>query len=157
MKKLILLIFLMSIVFMGMAQKPSASFLRPVPDQLFRNDASINARDLNQSVWLLRPTVGILATRNSYDKIAKQWSTAPLSAAGLGVGYQHFVEMPDGTPFNNFGVNLLLLTTVKLAEEQQSSMGVGLFGTFLGFINVGVDYQFGLKNFGIDTGVTVKF
>jgi hypothetical protein len=157
MKRIIFLLLLAGIFAATSAQKAHTSFFRPVPSNLFTSDVYSLKTLENASVWLLRPAAGIVATRMTYDKTTKLWDTAPLSAAGLGVGYQHFVELPDGTPYNNFGVNLLLLTTVQLSEVQQASMGIGLFATVFGFINIGCDYQFGMKNLGLDTGVTLRF
>jgi hypothetical protein len=152
MKKILLLLSFALIFATISAQKRQVLFFHPVPSNLFSPDVSSTKVIQNASVWLFRPTAGVIATRNTYDKASKTWNTKALSAVAIfGVGYQHFIEV-DGKPFNNLGFNLLLLT-----DTEDSRMGIGLFGTYFGLINLGVDYNFGLKNFGIDTGITLKF
>lgn len=168
MKKLIILFLLVSVTCVLNAQKSDlttkVSLFKPVPSNLFKSQVAYNttvgAIVEVPSAWFLRLTAGAVTTRNTYDKVTKKWNTAPMSAVGMGAGYQHYTALADGTPYNNYGFNLLLLTSVRLFDQEQATMGVGLFATFFQFINVGFDYMPGLEagnKFGIDTGVTLKF
>lgn len=153
MKKLIFLLLLM-VALPGFSQSKFQGFFKPVPADLIQIQLSgISGKSFEkQSLWIFRPKAGVIATRHTYYKDTKSWVTTPLAAVGVGAGYQHFTQLPTGEPFNDFGINLLLLT-----DTQDASMGLGLFGTFFGWINLGADYSFALKKVSIDTGVTIKF
>lgn len=103
--------------------------------------------------YALRLNVGVTATQSTYNKETKTFETNPLTAVGFGLGYQHYVAQTDGTLFNNFGANLLLLVPTGTGNN---GVGVGLFGN-VSIFQVGVDYNFMLKKVSLDTGVTLKF
>ena len=150
MKKL-LIIFFLAIGLSGMAQKPLKAFLSPVPNDLFNTIQTIDRDitvDQRSSVWLLRPSFTITAVQWNWDKVAKQFNATAFQSAGIGIGWNHYTEV-NGLPFNNYGVNALLLLGTDI------SAGITFSG--LGIFNFGVVYNFNLKQPGLLTGIQIKF
>lgn len=151
MRKLILIL----IVFFActVIQAQSNKFFQPVSSNLFKQD--LNAvKAIKTDVWLIRPAITLTAVQLNWNKELKQFDASAFNQAGLGVGYQHFVELPDGSPYNNYGFNAILLLG---AADLQPTMSVALTGSFFNYINVGGLYNFTNKAFGILTGVQLKF
>jgi len=91
-----------------------------------------------------------------YDKELKQVSSSSFTSLGLGLGYQHYINI-DGVPYNNFGFNFLMLYTAIPTETTKS--GISLAGTVsaLKFIDLGVGYDFDVKQiFGL-MGIKYNF
>ena len=91
-----------------------------------------------------------------YDTELKQVSSASFTSLGLGLGYQHYVNV-DGLPYNNFGFNFLMLYTAIPTETTKS--GISLAGTVsaLKFIDIGVGFDFDVKQiFGL-MGIKYNF
>lgn len=153
MKKLILLLLFVSVALIGSAQKNP--FFQPVRSDLFEQ-GSLKTLE-NANIWLFRPVASITAVQLNWNKLSKQFDASALSSAGVGVGYQHYVELPDGSPYNNYGGNLLLLLGADINQVEPATISLALTGSFLNFINVGGLYNFTNNNFGILTSVSVKF
>ncbi len=116
--------------------------------------ALVNSKGLLDDV-ILRLNVGITTTQSTLVNTPEQlFDTHPMAAAGFGLGVQHYVVRPDGSLFNNYGANLLLL--IPTGVEGSNGLGVGLFGN-IDIFQVGVDYNFALKKVSLDTGITLKF
>lgn len=142
MKKLIILLFLLlPLTVMGQ------NFFKPIPKTLF-SEPTADRTIKGNSIWLARPAVNITAIQWNYDKVTKSFYATAFTSIGLGVGYQHFIDTPDGA-FNNFGFNALML----LGENISGAV------TFsgLGILNLGVCYNISVKQFGLLTGVSLKF
>lgn len=107
-------------------------------------------------IWLFRPTVEISAVQLTWNKTNKNFDASALTSAGMGIGYQHFVDN-NGKPYNNFGVNALMLFNVIPTESNPASISGALTLTAFEYLNVGAGYDFGLKVPFILTGVTMKF
>jgi hypothetical protein len=155
MKKLLILLFLVILSIASYSQSKFEGFFKPVDSYQFQKHIK-DSKEAATSVWLFRPAVSVSAMKLTYDKTTKVWSSASFTSAGLGVGYQHYIES-SGEPYNNFGFNLLLLYTAVPTE--QTTAGLSLAGTIsaLKFIDVGGGYDFDLKKvFGL-LGIKYNF
>lgn len=156
MRKLIVLLFLVVLSATGIAQDRSVAFFAPVPDNLFKTDTRGVRVIENASVWLIRPAISITAVQLNWNKVTKQFDASALNSAGLGIGYQHFIEI-DGLPFNNYGINALLLLGANVTQTEPATVSIALTGSFLNFVNIGGLYNISQKTLGILTGVSLKF
>jgi hypothetical protein len=148
-----IMILLMALPLAGFSQDNHwKGFFKPVDNNLITLK-----RDLGQpaSVWLFRPAVELTALQLTYNKDLKQFESSSLTSGGIGIGYQHFIEV-NGAPFNNFGFNALLLFGVTTSTDPAS---LSLAGTIsaLKFINIGAGYDFSGKKIFLLTGVTYNF
>lgn len=143
---LIIVLFLATIVTVG--QNPWKGFWKPVTNET----SVIKSRDIGYSVWLFRPTVGLSAIQFVYDKECKCFHSEAFSATGMGVGYQHYIDL-NGQPYNNFGFNALVLFN---ATDPGT---ISLAGTVsaLKFVSVGAGYNLGTKQVFFLTGVSYNF
>jgi hypothetical protein len=104
--------------------------------------------------WFFRPAATLTAVQFTYDKELKQFNSSSFASAGVGIGYQHYVEY-NGTLVNNYGFNAL----VMLDGAGYDEAGVAVAGTFnaLQFVNIGAGYNFNSKQFFILTGAVYTF
>lgn len=150
MKKLIILSFLACLTLAGTSQ----GFFKPVNRNMFVNSKTgLRTLEITQK-WEIRPAITITAVQLNWNKLTKQFDASAFNQAGLGIGYQHFIELPDGSPFNNYGLNAILLLGV---QESEPGISFALTGSFLQYVNIGGLYSFTNKSFGILTGVNLKF
>jgi hypothetical protein len=152
MKKIMLIIGFLLLAVMVNAQ---VSFFKPVPKDVFKATAISNGVTATPThLWLLRPTVSLTAVQLTWNKETKTFDSNAFSSTGLGVGYQHYVDV-NGVPFNNYGFNALLLFIAN--DGGEASMAGVLTITALKFVSVGAGYNFGLKTPLILTGVSYNF
>lgn len=150
MKKLIIISFLACLTLAGMSQ----GFFRPVNRNMFANTKTgLRTLEITQK-WEIRPAITITAVQLNWNKLTKQFDASAFNQAGLGAGFTHFVELPDGTPFANYGINAILLLGVQEAEP---GISFAVTGSFLQYVNIGGLYNLTTKSFGILTGVNLKF
>jgi hypothetical protein len=159
MKKLLILMAFVAITISGFSQSAWDGFLRPVTHQQFENRLAANplkAVATGSSVWLFRPAIEISATQLVYDRTTKDWASSSFTSAGVGLGYQHYVDN-NGTPYNNYGFNLLILFTAIPTETSPAS--VSFAGTFsaLKFIDIGGGYNATTKNPFVLLGISYNF
>lgn len=85
--------------------------------------------------WFVRPTAQLTAMKLEWDPEAKIFNPGQFSAAGIGIGYQHYTES-NGQLINDYGVNGLLIIN---GSEASGEAGFGIAATVnaLGFVNVG--------------------
>lgn len=156
MKKLITLIFLASLTFALNAQ----SIWRPLDKSIFKvkvsTDKTLKVSE-TPSLWLWRISANIVATELIYNKAIKQFESSPLSAVGPGIGYKHMVLLSDGSIYNDFGVNFLALLGTDIEHITPASIKAAVTINAFNFVNVGCDYSFGGKKFGILIGAAVNF
>jgi hypothetical protein len=151
MKKLItflsILLFATTVTF---GQSFSRGFLKPVT----LTGTKAGVKEVT-SVWLFRPAVELSAVQLIWNKETKQFDANAFHSAGLGVGYQHYVNN-NGTAYNNFGFNIFALFD---ATTTASPATISVAGTadVLKFISLGAGYNFGAKQFFFLTGVTYNF
>jgi hypothetical protein len=124
-----------------------AQFFKPVRSDLFSN-VTADSRAKGSSIWLPRPSATISAVQWNYDKDAKTFNATAFQSVGLGVGYQHFIEA-NGVPYNNYGFNALMLLGTDISAAVTC--------TALGIINAGICYNITLRQFGVLTGVQIRF
>jgi len=155
MRKLIIVLFLATFSVAGYSQSKWDGFFKPVEQNLFAMES--NSRDKAvTNVWLIRPAIAVTAIQLNWNKDTKQMDASALSSAGMGIGYQHFVEV-NGSPYNNYGFNALLLLGGNIDGTTPASMSLAVTGSLFQFVNIGGLYNFSTKTFGILTGVTIKF
>ena len=146
MKKLVLILIFTVFVISAGAQ----GLFKPVPKNLFTGD-----RALNSSTWLMRLNAGVVGTSYAKNKETGNVEVIPLNALGFGISYLHYKDV-EGSPFNDFGFNALLLQ-----NTQTPGMGVGVYGTYntgpIGLLNVGGHYDLNSKRFMVDVGITFHY
>lgn len=145
MRRLLLILILGAFCTAGFSQ-----LLKPVPKDYFAKKALGS-----NSAWLPRLNVGLSAISYGRNPETKLLEVTPLSAICFGLGYLHYKNF-EGVPFNDFGFNVVYL---QLTDKAGS--GVGLYGTYntgqIGLLNVGGHYDFAVKQFFFDTGVSWHF
>jgi len=155
MKKLIFLLLLL-IPLSGFSQSKFAGFFKPVSNNLFPLEYSMQPGLKIPGVWLFRPAIELSAVKLTWNGTTKQFDASALDQVGIGIGYQHFIDN-SGTPYNNFGINGLLLFG---ADKGSGSVAFALTGSFLQYVNIGAMVNIAGVNagtFGLLTGVTLKF
>lgn len=85
--------------------------------------------------WFVRPTAQLTAMKLEWDPEAKIFNPGQFSAAGVGLGYQHYTEH-GGELINDYGVNGLLIINGSEASGQ-AGFGIAATVNALGFVNVG--------------------
>jgi hypothetical protein len=160
MKKLIIVCMLIVGSFVANAQtNPFKGFFKPVENDLFTNPDVMKFRGvdtLKTGVWMFKFDAEITAVQLLYNKTDKKWTASPLSSAGPGIGYRHYIQY-NGKPYCNFGVNLLALVGYDWTEVSTANLSLVTTVTFLDYINVGGGYNFGEKSPMIIMGAIVKF
>ena len=141
MKKLIIILFLALFTTSSFAQ----GLFRPIDKNMFKTDASSLKSSPLASVWLWRFSAAVTAEELVWNKTTKQFDSAPLSSVGPAIGYRHFVPLADGTPYNDFGVNLAALLGTDINQINPASIKVALLINAFQFVNIGVDYSFSGK------------
>lgn len=160
MKKVIVICMLMmaSIIAIN-AQSKWDGFFKPVEKDLFTNPDVMKYRgimDPNEGVWLFKFDAQITAVQLLWDKVDKKFLASPLSSAGPGIGYRHYVQY-NGEPYCNFGVNLLCLLGYDWTEISTANLTLAGTITFLDYINVGGGYNFTADAPMLLMGAIVKF
>lgn len=160
MKKLFIICMLLIGSLAANAQtKPFKGFFRPVEKDLFTNPDVMTVRgiaDTAKGVWLFKFDAEITAIQLVWNKDDKKFDASPLSSAGPGIGYRHYIQY-NGEPYCDFGINALCLMGYGWTEI--STVNVSLVGTFtfLDYLNIGGGYNFGSKAPMILMGAIVKF
>jgi hypothetical protein len=150
---------MMLILILGLfgASAGAQSIFKPVPNNLFAvQEKGLKATE-TPSVWLWRFSAEITAVELIYNKETKQFDSQPLSSAGPAIGYRHYTSLPDGSPYNDFGVNFAALIGTDITHITPASIKAALFINAFQYLNVGVDYSIGSKTFGILLGASVNF
>lgn len=141
------------------AQSKWKGFFRPVENDLFTNVNVMTFRgvtDTTKGVWLFKFDAEITAVQLFYDKDNKKWIASPLSSAGPGIGFRHYIQY-NGKPYCNFGVNALALIGYEWTEISTANLSLVGTVTFMDFVNVGGGYNFGEKAPMIVMGAIIKF
>jgi hypothetical protein len=152
MKKLIIILVLACFSLAGYSQ---VSLFKPVPVDLFK---STGLKAGGSSAWLWRLSALVVAEELVYDKVTKQFNSKPLSSVGPAIGYRHFTPLSDGTPYNDFGVNLAVLLGADLNTITPASLKAALVINAFQFINVGGAYTLNATNhWSILLGASINF
>jgi hypothetical protein len=152
MKRNLFLICFMLITVNLVAQ---VNIMRPIPSNLFPKDLSGSKVLKNEFKFIPRFNVGVMGTSYGKNPDTKVMEVTPLSAIGFGIGLLRYKDV-EGVPFNDIGINMMYLQ-----NTQTPGSGVGIYGTYntgpIGLLNIGTHYEFQLKQFFIDTGLTFHF
>jgi len=136
MKKLIFIAVLFALGAIASAQ----SMWKPVPPDL------ISKKALGKSTaFIPRFTLGITAQQFSWNKEEGKLNQATLSKVGIGVAAAHYINLDDGTLYNNFTVTGLCL----FPTTEDSGVTLAAVASALKFANIspgiGAGYDFGIK------------
>jgi hypothetical protein len=155
MKKLIILF---SFLF-AFASMNAQSIWRPLDKSVFKTkittDKTVSVSQ-TPSLWLWRISANVIATELVYNKVSKQFDSAPLSGVGPGIGYKHMTLLADGSIYNDFGVNFVALVGTDLSHITPASIKPALTINAFNFVNVGIDL-INFKTVGILIGASVTF
>jgi len=165
-KTLLLAFLLLSCTLITQAQ-PKVNhwdgFFKNVPSELFVPEVTVpqlageEATVLTPDVWLFRPAVELSAVQLVWNKESKKFDTGSFTSAGVGLSYQHYISN-NGEPYNNFGVNALLLFDITPTETAESTgIGVALTATAYQYISLGAGYNITNKTPMIIFGVSYNF
>jgi len=152
--KILLLGFAISTASIVFAQSPWNGFWKPVEKDMFLYTAG---EELKSHEWLFRPTVSLSAMKfTPSDEEGKTFDVSSFTSAGFGLSYNHYVEA-NGKPYNNIGVNALMLFTAIPTETAPAGISLAATVTALQYLNFGVGWDFELKNYFLMAGVSFTF
>lgn len=137
MRKLLFMIPLLLITLAGFSQGFNG-FLKPVKDNPALKGLELTDKGFSDNVALIRFTAGVEANQYIYNKVSKSVEQRFFSKAGFGLSYAFYSVREDGTPYSDFSVNALVLTT--LADESPQ-LSFAVTGTFWQYISAGLDFQ----------------
>lgn len=151
MKKLLVLLVFIAITISGFSQSKWDGFFKPVTPQQFQSYLK-GVSAANANVWLFRPAVSIAATMVTYDRTTKEWNATAFNSIGMGIGYQHYIDL-NGSPYNNFGFNALVFVNAS----PDATLSFAGTVSALKFIDVGGGYNAGTKNPFVLFGIKYNF
>lgn len=162
MKKSLLLLFFIFLSMIASAQSPFKGFFKPLPKDLFKNNAYNSTYfkgvtdSLKTGIWIFRFDATITAIQLKYNKELKTWVSSPLNSAGPGIGYKHYISV-DGKPYNDFGINALALLGYNWSKIDEAAISIVGTVNFLNNINIGGGYDFTNHAPVIVLGATISF
>lgn len=158
MKKLIVVFTLALFSLTLFSQSKWDGFFKPVGQEMFFSKVKGTAGEAlgTPNVWLFRPAVELSAIQLNWNKDLKGFDASAFTSAGLGVGYQHYIEV-DGSPYNNYGFNALVLLDMVPTETSATGISGVLAVNALKVVSMGPGYNFTTKTFFILTGITYNF
>lgn len=151
MKRILLLVTVILVTINLGAQKPFV-FFGNIPSDLFTVDRDIKAT--GTFLWSLDAAVS--AAEITFNRDANIFETSFLSGVGGAIGYKHYKPLADGSPITDWGINLALLTKVKLNDIVQTRMKLALLASIYN-ITAGPVYTFGDKKMGLLVGANIAF
>jgi len=151
MKKLIVLTLTLFLTIGTFAQGPFTGFLKP--SKTLGGDYALKA-DGSEREWYFRPAAQLTAVQFNYNKDLKQFESSTFSSAGIGLGYQHYVDV-NGELVNNYGFNALIV--IDGSQSSMGGFGTALTVNALKFVNVGAGYNFKQKQIFLLTGCLWTF
>ena len=133
MRKAIIVIAFLFATIGVMAQGPFEGFFKPKAgtETYFTKETSRE--------WYFRPAAQLTALQFTYNKDLKQFESSTFSSAGIGIGYQHYVDNA-GELVNNFGFNALIV--FDASQSSNASIGFALTANALQFVNLGLGLNF---------------
>ncbi|TSA51967.1 MAG: hypothetical protein D4R45_07705 [Planctomycetaceae bacterium] len=103
--------------------------------------------------WYVKPTAQLTAMNLNYNPDTKVMEATSFSAAGIGIGYQHYIEY-NGALVNNYGINALFIIN---GANEEAGYGVAATVNALGFVNIGGGRDFTNKRWLILLGGSWNF
>ena len=149
MKKTLLILIFAIIGIASYAQ----SIWKPVPADLFKTyNKSLTVGQVQKTVeWIPRISAGLIAVQWTLEDGIIQQSA--FNKVGLGFSYARFIDN-EGTPYNDLSVNGFVFFPT---DGSSSALTIAATVSALKYIQVGLDYDFGLKKVGLLTGIAYTF
>ncbi len=153
MKRLITILLLSTLTLGVMAQGSWSRFgkiTRGTPaTQLVKG---LDGKTIN---WYFQPAMNFTAVKWDYNKEEKTFTNSSFSAAGVGVGIQHYANVNEKL-VPDYGLDVLVMLN---ASEVTNKAGFGIAGTVnvLGLAGLGGGYDFTNKHAYLLTGVQITF
>ena len=119
-----------------MASAQKISIFAPVPDNLFAREQTADKNFITESKFLPRFTFGVNGNLLLYNKVLKQFEQQDYARAGAGLSMAHYKPGVDGTPFNDWSLNFLVLK--PLAGDASISYAVTV--SAFTFFQAGIDF-----------------
>jgi hypothetical protein len=154
MKKTILLLLLLIPIGL-LAQKPFV-FFGHVPDNLFTEEQSADRTIKATGTFLWSLDAVVSGAEITLNKETSTFETAFLSGVGGAIGYKFYKPSEDGIPISTWGINLALLTKVKLNDIVDTRMKLALLANLYN-ITAGPVYTFGDNKLGLLIGANINF
>ena len=130
------LMFLFAVMFVVTASAQKVSILEKVPDNLFTREQTADKNFITDSKFLPRFTFGVNGNLLLYNKALKQFEQQDYARAGAGLSMAHYKPGADGTPFNDWSLNFLVLK--PLAGDASISYAVTV--SAFTFFQAGIDF-----------------
>lgn len=101
--------------------------------------------DSGPDVWLFKPVfeMSILKLTPSNNK-ERVFDVSAFQSVGLGIGYQHFINI-NGLSYNNYGFNILVLFDAIPKETTPLNISAALTFNTLRYMSFGGGYDLGIK------------
>ena len=153
MKKLFFVLACLLMTGIVSAQKQFVIFGN-VPKDIFPQTADSERAVNGVFLWSLDAVVS--GAEITYNKDESMFETRFLSGVGAAGGWKHYKQLPDGTPVSDWGINLAVLTQVKIDDVVRTGMEVAVLANLYN-ITAGPVYIFNDKKFGLLVGVNLVF
>lgn len=148
MKKLLIISLLLFFSISVFSQSRFEGFFEP------KSGVKISLEREASHTWFFRPAAQMTAIQFTYDKELKQFEASTFQSAGIGLGYQHYVEHA-GELVNNYGFNALII--FDASQSSMAGVGFALTVNALQLVNVGAGYNMTDKQIFLLTGVVWNF
>ena len=95
---------------------------------------------VKNGTWLWRFDATVALDELVYNTEIKQYVSVPFSAIGPAIGYKHFVALPDGTPYSDFGVTGAILLGTNIYQPDMASLKIAVMATVFEYLKLGIAY-----------------
>lgn len=153
MKRLFIILACMLSFGVLQAQRPFVIFGN-VDKNIFSDTADSQKAINGVFLWSLDAVVS--GAEITYNKEASLFETNFLSGVGGAIGWKHYKPLADGTPVSDWGLNLAVLTQVKVNEVVRTGMEIAVLANLYN-ITAGPVYIFNDKKLGLLVGVNLTF
>ena len=155
MKKLIIAFILVAFTVTSYSQSKWDGFFKPIPKNEFTYQSSLQDKAI-LDMLKIRPVLSLTAFKVFKNKETAKIENSSFTSGGAGLGLEHFIEV-NGVPYNNWGVEALVLFTMVPTETAKASTSAVVAFSALNIISVGPGYDFTNKQFFVLTGITFNF
>ena len=132
--KRIVLLFTVILVTISVEAQQFKGVFAPVKEHPYFSSDLTADRNLN-GIMLLRLGAGVTGMETAYNKTEKKLEQKTLIKAGGGVTYGHHKLLSDGTIYNDWSVNLFVLTPVDMPEP----VSIGITVSALELLQAGIN------------------
>lgn len=145
MKKLIIAFFLVAFTVTSYSQNKWGGFFKPLPKNEFTYQSSLQDKAI-LDMLKFRPVVSVTAIKITKNKDTKVLEISSFTSGGAGLGLEHFIEV-NGVPYNNWGVEALVLFTMVPTETTKAGTSAVIVFSALNILSAGPGYDFTNKQF----------